>query len=93
VPWDEQSAKQFGSAVRRLREERGISQETLAFQAGITKNQIQLIEAGRRSGRKEDAGHSNPRMSTLVGIADVLQISSADLLFQANNPATPDVAA
>ena len=82
MPWDEGSAKRFGTGLRRLREERGLSQESLAFQAGITKNQVQLIEGGRGSGRKGDTTHSNPRMATIVGIADVLQLTPAELLSQ-----------
>jgi transcriptional regulator with XRE-family HTH domain len=84
VPWNQISAQNFGAALRRLREERGLSQESLAFQAGITKNQIQLIEAGRGSGRKGDTGHSNPRMATLVGIADVLGLPTSELLARAD---------
>jgi transcriptional regulator with XRE-family HTH domain len=57
-----------------------MSQETLAFQAGVTKNQIQLIESGRASGRKDAAGPSNPRMSTLAGLAAVLGMSVSDML-------------
>lgn len=70
--------------LRRLREERGLSQESLAFQAGITKNQVQLIEAGRSSGRKDSLGPSNPRLSTLAGLADVLGIRVSELLGHAD---------
>ncbi|KJL21767.1 helix-turn-helix domain-containing protein [Microbacterium foliorum] len=66
--------------LRRLRNESGLSQESLAYQAGITKNQLQLIEAGRSTGRKDGAGRSNPRMATLAGLADVLGISVAALM-------------
>lgn len=78
--WNEESAEQLGAALRRLRNESGLSQETLAYQAGITKNQLQLIEAGRSTGRKESAGPSNPRMATLVGLSGVLGISVAQLM-------------
>lgn len=80
--WDENSARRLGETLRRLRNDRGLSQESLAYQAGITKNQLQLIEAGRASGRKEEVGPSNPRMATLSGLADILGISVADLLTQ-----------
>lgn len=76
--WDDVQAKKLGITVRELRTERGLSQETLAHAAGITKNQLQLIEAGRSSGRKEDAGSSNPKMATLAGIADVLGMNLVD---------------
>ncbi|WP_404474152.1 helix-turn-helix domain-containing protein [Microbacterium aerolatum] len=78
--WNEETAGQLGATLRRLRNESGLSQESLAYQAGITKNQLQLIEAGRSTGRKEGTGPSNPRMATLVGLADVLGISVARLM-------------
>ncbi|MCL2781635.1 MAG: helix-turn-helix domain-containing protein [Actinomycetia bacterium] len=84
MPWDEVTAKRFGRALRRLREDRCLSQEALAFRAGITKNQVQLIEAGRSSGRVDAPGCSNPRMSTLAGLADVLSMPVSDLLEQAD---------
>lgn len=80
MPWSEPTAKEFGAALRRLREERGLSQETLAFRSGVTKNQVQLIEAGRSSGRRDALGPSNPRMSTLCGMADALGVPVSVLL-------------
>ena len=78
--WSEASAKRFGVALRQLREERGLSQERLAYRADITKNQVQLIEAGRSSGRNDAEGPSNPRMATLVGIAEALELRPSELL-------------
>ena len=83
MSWSEACAKQLGAALRRLREERGLSQERLAFTAGITKNQLQLIEAGRASGRKDATGPSNPRLSTLAGLAQVMEMSVSALLAEA----------
>lgn len=81
--WSEADAKRFGAILRRLREERGLSQETLAFRAGVTKNQIQLIEAGRSSGRKDASGPSNPRLSTLAGVSEAMGMSVSALLAEA----------
>lgn len=81
--WDAESASRLGGALRQLRNTRGLSQESLAYQAGITKNQLQLIEAGRASGRKGEAGPSNPRMATLSGLAGVLGLSVAELFANA----------
>ena len=81
--WNGQKAEQLGATLRQLRNERGLSQESLAYQAGITKNQLQLIEAGRSTGRKEGSGPSNPRMATLVGLAEVLGTSLANLISEA----------
>lgn len=78
--WDDKKAKQLGAILQELRHARGLSQESLAYQAGITKNQLQLIEAGRSTGRKGEAGPSNPRMSTLAGLSDVLGVSVAQLM-------------
>jgi len=83
MSWSEADAKRFGAVLRGLRVERGLSQEALAFRAGVTKNQIQLIEAGRSSGRKEATGPSNPRLSTLVGLAEVMEMSVSALLAKA----------
>ena len=80
MTWNEADAKRLGATLRALREERGSSQESLAFQAGITKNQLQLIEAGRASGRRDEAGHSNPRASTLAGLSAVLGVKLSELL-------------
>lgn len=78
--WNDEQAEQLGATLRRLRNENGLSQEALAYQAGITKNQLQLIEAGRSTGRKDGAGPSNPRMATLVGLAETLGVKVSALL-------------
>ena len=83
VMWDEKQAARLGAALRQLRHARSLSQEALAYQAGITKNQLQLIESGRASGRKDVSGPSNPRMATLVGLARVLGVSVSELLSEA----------
>ncbi|MFD4957754.1 helix-turn-helix domain-containing protein [Microbacterium sp. NPDC058389] len=78
--WDQESSARLGDVIRRLRGERGLSQESLAHQAGITKNQLQLIEAGRASGASDKPGPSNPKLSTLSGLASVLNLTVAELL-------------
>lgn len=80
MTWDDASAKRLGDALRLLRTDKGLTQEALAYQAGITKNQVQLIESGRSSGRKEATGPSNPRISTLAGLAGVLEVRVSELL-------------
>lgn len=80
MKWDEASALRLGETLRRLRQERGLSQESLAWRAHITKNQVQLLEYGRASGRAGDGRPSNPHVSTLVGLADALGVTTADLL-------------
>ena len=79
VSWDRESAQRFGEYVRVHRRAAHLSQEALAYRAGITKNQVQLIEAGRGSAR-ELGPISNPRMKTLFGLSDALEVTPADIL-------------
>jgi len=79
VVWEREKAQRFGDAVRHLRREAGLSQEALAQQVGITKNHVQLLEAGRASSRV-DGPPSNPRMTTVYALAAVLQVGPAELL-------------
>ena len=39
----------FGKTVRECRLEKNLSQEKLAFEAGLTRNYISIIELGRQS--------------------------------------------
>lgn len=59
----------LGEAVRQLREKRGITQEGLAQDAGITTGTVSLIERGR----------SNPAWGTVRAIAQALGVSAAEL--------------
>lgn len=78
--WDQASARRLGAVIRERRTAAKLSQESLAHQAGITKNQLQLLEAGRATGRADASGPSNPRLTTLVGLAVVLRVSVSELL-------------
>jgi DNA-binding XRE family transcriptional regulator len=59
----------LGKALRQLRHERGVSQETLAYEAGVTSGTLSLIERGR----------SNPTWGTVKGIAAALSTTIADV--------------
>jgi transcriptional regulator with XRE-family HTH domain len=59
----------LAALLKRLREEREITQETLAFQAGITASSLSRIERGLNS----------PGWTTLTRIADALGVSLVDL--------------
>jgi transcriptional regulator with XRE-family HTH domain len=56
--------------LRELRQERGLSQETLAFESGLNRQFISLLELGQRS----------PSLQTVYKIADGLRISGSELL-------------
>lgn len=59
----------FAKALRELRKERQISQEALAFDAGLDRTYISLLELGRRS----------PTLETMLAIARALGISLTEL--------------
>ncbi|MFJ6678608.1 helix-turn-helix transcriptional regulator [Microbacterium sp. NPDC091382] len=68
--------------LRELRLSMGLTQQGLSDRAGVTKNQIQLIEAGRAEAG-EHAAPSNPRMATLARLCAVFDLSVADVLARA----------
>jgi len=79
VPWDLETSRRFGEMLHSLRVERGLTQERLAHLSDVTKNHVQLLEAGIGSTRDRNTP-SNPRMSTLFRLADALGVEPADLL-------------
>jgi transcriptional regulator with XRE-family HTH domain len=65
----EQPQPALGKAIRQLRRKRGVSQEALAYEAGVTSGTLSLIERGL----------SNPTWGTVKGIAAALNVSIAEL--------------
>lgn len=63
-------SKTIGKNVRKLREKKGITQEHLAFEAGLNRAYVGYIERGER----------NPSTETLVKIARALKTSPKDLI-------------
>ena len=59
----------LGEAVRQLREKRGITQERLAQDAGVTTGTVSLVERGR----------SNPSWGTVRALAHGLGVSMGEL--------------
>jgi DNA-binding XRE family transcriptional regulator len=60
----------LAAAVRSLREQRGWTQERLAWEAELTVGSLARIELGQ----------ADPRWSTVMGLVDALGISLADLV-------------
>ena len=61
--------KQFGDRVRQLRMVRDLSQEELAYKAGVHRTYLGGIERGER----------NPSLRNIAAIADALGISLSEL--------------
>ena len=59
----------FGSTVRKLRDERGYSQEELAERAGLHRNYVGGVERGER----------NVALENIVKLAKALSVSPRDL--------------
>ena len=62
------SAVDIGDRLRKIREERGLSQRELAARAGLTNGTISLIEKNRTS----------PSVASLKSLLDAIPISMAD---------------
>lgn len=60
----------FGRRVRRLREERGLSQEEFADEAGLHRTYVSGVERGVR----------NPTITVVEKIAKGLGVAPGDLL-------------
>ena len=60
----------FGVRIAQLRRKRGLSLEKLAYESGVSKGNLSDIENGKK----------NPRLSTLILIAEGLEISVSLLL-------------
>ena len=63
-------SKKIGLKIKLLRNKISISQEELGFRAGVSKQQIGLIERGE----------SSPTIDTLDQIAHALEITLVDLV-------------
>jgi transcriptional regulator with XRE-family HTH domain len=60
---------QFGNTLRKLRDERGYSQEELAERAGLHRNYVGGVERGER----------NVALENIVKLAKALSVSPRDL--------------
>lgn len=62
--------RQIGDHIRAARLHRNMTQEDLAFEAGLSRHGLNRIEQG----------HSAALIDTLVRIADVLELPLAELV-------------
>jgi transcriptional regulator with XRE-family HTH domain len=60
----------FGLVLRELRKAKGLSQEALAFEAGIERNYLSLLELGRNSAS----------IKTIFKLSNALGLSPSRLL-------------
>lgn len=60
----------IGKSIRKIREEKAITQEQLALDAGLNRAYIGYIERGER----------NPTLKTIEKIAKILKVSTKKLL-------------
>ncbi|MFT5891676.1 MAG: transcriptional regulator with XRE-family HTH domain [Dokdonia sp.] len=60
----------LGAKIKQLREEKGIDQKSFAFDCGIGRTQLYMIENGK----------TNPRLLTLIKIAQGLDVTVDVLL-------------
>lgn len=67
-----QHSKAFGEVIRKLRKERGMSQETFAFECGLNRQFISLLELNQQA----------PSIDTIYKIATGLKVKGSDLLLQ-----------
>ncbi|WP_285727749.1 helix-turn-helix domain-containing protein [Psychromicrobium xiongbiense] len=73
--WDNY-ARDLGVNLQRLRLERGLSQERLAHIAGISSYTYQKFEKGE----SKPGTPMNPRLKTIVALAQALSVELADIL-------------
>ena len=70
APRNAKALRRLGDRVRQLRRQRELSQEAVAFDAGIHTNHLSSIERGE----------ATPSFLVLVSIAKVLGVTVADLV-------------
>jgi len=69
--------KKFGEKIRELRRAKSLSQEELAFRAGVHRNYLGGIERGER----------NPALDNIAAIAKALDVDISELLrFERDKP-------
>jgi transcriptional regulator with XRE-family HTH domain len=78
----ERRAREFGVKLYVARAAAGLSQEQAAHGAGISVYTYQKLEHGQSN----PGTPANPRLRTLYGLAEVLNVAVAELLPEADQP-------
>jgi transcriptional regulator with XRE-family HTH domain len=81
--WDDY-ARELGINLQRARAAKGISQERAAHAAGISSFTYRKLEKGESN----PGTPANPRLRTLVALAEILELDVRDLL----PPVDPSIA-
>ena len=74
-------ASELGLQIRRLRVSKGLSQEAVAFRAGLARFTYQRYERGEA----QSGAPSNPTLRTLLALAQIFEVSLQELV-PANHP-------
>jgi len=75
IDW-EKFARELGHNLLRARERKALSQERVAHLAGLSAYTYQKFEKGE----SRPGTPMNPRLSTLLALSDVLEVSIEELL-------------
>lgn len=74
---DARLARAIGARVRMLREERGVTQESVAWACDLSKPYLSLVESGKRL----------PTLPVITAIASELGVHAVDIVgFDLRNP-------
>lgn len=63
-------SNKFGKLLRDLRKQKGLTQEQLAFDAGIRRTYVSILELGQQQ----------PSLTTVIKLSNALSISTSQLL-------------
>lgn len=65
-----EAAVAFGRVLRRLRNEAGLTQEGLGFEAGLRRTYVSILELGQQQ----------PTLTTILKLAKPLKYSAQDIV-------------
>lgn len=65
-------AKAFGVVLRRIRRERGLSQEQLGFEADLRRTFVSVLELGQQQ----------PTITTVFKLSKALRLKPSELIYQ-----------